>query len=195
MDETKLARAAAETERLEAELEMAGFGAADDIDGVYGTVTFTPGGGLVRARSFESARAKPKSASERGRSRKSAKGKEPKPRERKRRERAPPRGPPRTVRSRNVTASSFTGDEAHAVGIGHDAESASRRLASRRAEEADAAARAASARAARGYAADFAAPLLSRRAARETKRRDALLGSIARLAGIRTSYGNEGEDE
>ena len=197
MDETKLARAAAETERLEAELEMAGFGAADDIDGVYGTVTFTPGGGLVRARSFESARAKPKSASERGKSQKSAKGKERKPRERekaasscaktrerKRGERAPPRKPPRTVRSRNVTASSFTGDEAHAVGI-----------ASRRAEEADAAARAASARAARGYAADFAAPLLSRRAARETKRRDALLGSIARLAGIRTSYGNEGEDE
>ena len=197
VDETKLARAAAETERLEAELEMAGFGAADDIDGVYGTVTFTPGGGLVRARSFESARAKPKSASERGKSQKSAKGKERKPRERekaasscaktrerKRGERAPPRKPPRTVRSRNVTASSFTGDEAHAVGI-----------ASRRAEEADAAARAASARAARGYAADFAAPLLSRRAARETKRRDALLGSIARLAGIRTSYGNEGEDE
>lgn len=198
VDETKLARAAAETERLEAELEMAGFGAADDIDGVYGTVTFTPGGGLVRARSFESARAKPeKRASERGKSQKSAKGKERKPRERekaasscaktrerKRGERAPPRKPPRTVRSRNVTASSFTGDEAHAVGI-----------ASRRAEEADAAARAASARAARGYAADFAAPLLSRRAARETKRRDALLGSIARLAGIRTSYGNEGEDE
>ena len=205
VDETKLARAAAETERLEAELEMAGFGAADDIDGVYGTVTFTPGGSLARARSFERARAKPARASERVK--KSAKGKEPKPRlekaasssakkrERRRGERAS-RGPPRTVRSRNETASSFTGDEAHAVGTGHDVrESASRRLASRRAEEADAAARAASARAARGYAADFAAPLLSRRSARETKRRDALLGSIARLAGIRTSYGNEGEED
>jgi len=207
VDETKLARAAAETERLEAELEMAGFGAADDIDGVYGTVTFTPGGSLARARSFERARAKPARASERVK--KSAKGKEPKPRsekaasscakkqrERRRGERAS-RGPPRTVRSRNETASSLTGDEAHAIGTGHDVRESvgSRRLASRRAEEADAAARAASARAARGYAADFAAPLLSRRAARETKRRDALLGSIARLAGIRTSYGNEGEDE
>jgi hypothetical protein len=140
---------------------------------------------------------------------KSAKGKEPKPRsekaasscakkqrERRRGERAS-RGPPRTVRSRNETASSLTGDEAHAIGTGHDVRESvgSRRLASRRAEEADAAARAASARAARGYAADFAAPLLSRRAARETKRRDALLGSIARLAGIRTSYGNEGEED
>jgi ATP-dependent RNA helicase SUPV3L1/SUV3 len=210
VDETKLARAAAETERLEAELEMAGFGAADDIDGVYGTVTFTPGGSLARARSFERARAKPARASERVK--KSAKGKEPKPRsekaasscakkqrERRRGERAS-RGPPRTVRSRNETASSLTGDEAHAIGTGHgtghDTESASLRIfASRRAEEADFAARAASARAARGYAADFAAPLLSRRAARETKRRDALLGSIARLAGIRPSYGNEGEDE
>jgi len=184
VDETKLARAAAETERLEAELEMAGFGAADDIDGVYGTVTFTPGGGLAKAR--ERARAKPE------RVKKSASsGKEPtsssakSKRERRRGERTSG-GLSRTVRSRNETASSFTGDEAHAVGI------ASRRLA----EEADAAARAASARAARGYAADFAAPLVSRRAARETKRRDALLGSIARLAGIRTSYGNEGgEDE
>ena len=185
VDETKLARAAEETERLEAELEMAGFGAADDIDGVYGTVTFTPGGGLAKAR--ERARAKPE------RVKKSASsGKEPtsssakSKRERKRGERASGE-PSRTVRSRNETrVSSFTGDEAHAVGI------ASRRLA----EEADAAARAASARAARGYAADFAAPLVSRRAARETKRRDALLGSIARLAGIRTSYGNEGgEDE
>ena len=85
VDETKLARAAAETERLEAELEMAGFGAADDIDGVYGTVTFTPGGGLPCAREASKARARrrPKSASERGRSQKSAKGKERKPRERK----------------------------------------------------------------------------------------------------------------
>jgi ATP-dependent RNA helicase SUPV3L1/SUV3 len=208
VDETKLARAAAETERLEAELEMAGFGAADDIDGVYGTVTFTPGGSLARARSFERARAKPERASERT-TKKSAKGKEPKPRssfaktrDRKRGERTFG-GPPRTVRSRNETASNFTGDEAHEAhavgtghGTGHDTESASLRIfASRRAEEADFAARAASARAARGYAADFAAPLLSRRAARETKRRDALLGSIARLAGIRPSYGNEGEDE
>ena len=49
----------------------------------------------------------------------------------------------------------------------------------------------AAARAARGYDADFAAPLVSRRVATETRRREALLGSIARLAGI----GGEGNEE
>ena len=50
---------------------------------------------------------------------------------------------------------------------------------------------AAAARAARGYDADFTAPLVSRRVATETRRREALLGSIARLAGI----GGEGNEE
>jgi hypothetical protein len=80
-----------------------------------------------------------------------------------------------------------------------DAESAPPLLAfplaaAERAERAEIAAAkrtAALARVARGYDADFAAPLVSRRVAAETLRREALLGSIARLAGI----GEKGNDE
>ena len=63
--------------------------------------------------------------------------------------------------------------------------------AAERAEIAAAKRTAALARVARGYDADFAAPLVSRRVAAETLRREALLGSIARLAGI----GCEGNEE
>jgi ATP-dependent RNA helicase SUPV3L1/SUV3 len=44
VDDARLTNAAKETARLEAELALLGFGAADDPDGVYGTVTFAPGG-------------------------------------------------------------------------------------------------------------------------------------------------------
>ena len=195
VDETKLARAAAETERLEAELEMAGFGAADDIDGVYGTVTFTPGGGLARAKLRKRAREAEKRFREGPIARRARRKKNQSRANEKEGERAP-RG----------TAADRSFAERNGFELHWRRSACGRHRSRRRVRVAEArvapsggggrrGARAASARAARGYAADFAAPLLSRRAARETKRRDALLGSIARLAGIRTSYGNEGEDE
>jgi len=55
VDDARLTNAAKETARLEAELALLGFGAADDPDGVYGTVTFAPGGPGVVA---QAARAK-----------------------------------------------------------------------------------------------------------------------------------------
>ena len=198
VDEKKLARAAAETARLETELEMAGFGAADDPDGVYGSVTFAPGGGLARAKPERAERAEETRAGKKSKRRAKEKafpsGKEarlgtasrraPSRKGAKRRDANDGERERASVRSRRSRARDGT----------FDAEAAfSARLALHREEEA-AAMRAAQARRARGYAADFAAPLLSQCAARETKRRDALLGSIARLAGIRTP-GNEGERE
>jgi hypothetical protein len=96
-------------------------------------------------------------------------------------------------------AAGQSGSDASGSGLVFDAEEAPPSFAfplaaAERAERAEIAAAkrtAALARVARGYDADFAAPLVSRRVAAETLRREALLGSIARLAGI----GCEGNEE
>ena len=198
VDEKKLARAAAETARLETELEMAGFGAADDPDGVYGSVTFAPGGGLARAKPERAERAEETRAGKKSKRRAKEKafpsGKEARLGTASRRAPSRKGGKRRDANDGERERASVRSRRSRARDGTFDAEAAfSARLALHREEEA-AAMRAAQARRARGYAADFAAPLLSQCAARETKRRDALLGSIARLAGIRTP-GNEGERE
>ena len=196
VDDARLTNAAKETARLEAELALLGFGAADDPDGVYGTVTFAPGGPGVLA---QAARAKktPERAertSREARRRKRA-------REEKEKTSSPGKRFSQSEKARRANArgaSSAThaagpsGSDASGSGLVFDAEEPSPSFAfslaaAERAERAEIAAAkrtAALARVARGYDADFAAPLVSRRVAAETLRREALLGSIARLAGI-----------
>ena len=194
VDATKLSNAAAETARLETELEAAGFGAADDLDGVYGSVTFAPGGGLARAKPERAERAKAtKSApgTKRRATLEKAFSRDAEGSARRQASRVAKRESRGAFAKRSDDDGGRNRDRT-SVRLDRNAEEAfaERRKASRREEEARA-----RARRARGYAADFAAPLFSWRAARETKRRDALLGSIARLAGIRTPPGNEREDE
>ena len=194
VDATKLSNAAAETARLETELEAAGFGAADDLDGVYGSVTFAPGGGLARAKPERAEQAKAtKSApgTKRRATLEKAFSRDAEGSARRQASRVAKRESRGAFAKRSDDDGGRNRDRT-SVRLDRNAEEAfaERRKASRREEEARA-----RARRARGYAADFAAPLFSWRAARETKRRDALLGSIARLAGIRTPPGNEREDE
>ena len=201
MDDARLTNAAKETARLEAELALLGFGAADDPDGVYGTVTFAPGGPGVLA---QAARAK-KTPERAERTSREARRKK-RAREEKEKTSSPGKRFSKSEKARRANArgaSSATkypyaagpsGSDASGSGWVFDAEEPSPSFAplfslaaAERAERAEIAAAkrtAALARVARGYDADFAAPLVSRRVAAETLRREALLGSIARLAGI-----------
>ena len=203
VDQAKLARAAKETARLEAELALAGFGAEDDPDGVYGTVTFAPGGPGALRKTPERAERTSREKEKRRRAREDKDKVSPAKRVSAEssafcRANKSARG----ASSRNSRAAGSDGSDTSGSRLVHDAfseEASPFRIAYGQtvargafAEEIEVAKRtAAAARAARGYDADFAAPLVSRRVATETRRREALLGSIARLAGI----GGEGNEE